>query len=93
MVKLNRRFVEESLILIGIMGLILVFQPLNNMLYAIGWTLLMASTFGYVIFTLIPRDLNGKSLIKNYFRTLFIVALVVIGFTALSILLIPILIR
>ncbi|MEM0001570.1 MAG: hypothetical protein QXZ41_08055 [Ignisphaera sp.] len=93
MIKLNRRLVEEITISIGILGLIFVFQPFNNLLYAFGWILLMVSTFSYVIFTLIPRDLNGKLLIKSYFKTLFIVLLVVIAFTVLSILLIPVLIK
>lgn len=93
MLKLNRRLIEELLIAVGISGLFLVFQPFNNGLYAVGWVLLMFSTFGYVIFTLVPSDLNGKQLVKYYFKTLFIVLLIVMAFTILSISLIPILIK
>ena len=91
--KISRRFIEELLIVIGVAGLLMVFQSFNRMLYTIGWVLLMASTFGYVIFTLVPPDMKGVELVKNYLKTLIIVTVIVVSFVILSITLIPILIR
>lgn len=93
MPKISRRSIEEALIILGIAGLIMVFQPISSGLYSLGWILLMICTFSYVIFTLIPQDLEGGGLIKKYLKTLIIVFVIVVAFAVLSISLIPVLIR
>ncbi|MGB9827705.1 MAG: hypothetical protein ACPLSM_04225 [Thermosphaera sp.] len=90
MVKVNRRLIEELLIIMGLISLILIFQPLDRTLYTIGWSIILVSTLGYVIFTLIPSHTTApRELIKNYFKTLVIVLMVVLGFLLISIILTP----
>ncbi|ADG91395.1 hypothetical protein [Thermosphaera aggregans] len=90
MVSLTRRFIEELLIILGLISLLLIFQPVEKTMYTIGWGIILFSTLAYVIFTLIPsQTTSAKNLVKNYFKTLLIVLIVVLGFLLISIMLTP----
>jgi hypothetical protein len=90
MVSLTRRFIEELLIILGLISLLLIFQPVEKTMYTIGWGIILFSTLAYVIFTLIPSQTpSAKNLVKNYFKTLLIVLIVVLGFLLISIMLTP----
>lgn len=89
-IVVKRRTIEELLIFLGIIGLILTFQPFSILGYTIGWILLLSCTLTYVIFTLIPHGTSsGRRLVKAFIKTLLIVLAVVISFIVLSILLTP----
>ncbi len=89
-IVVKRRTIEELLIILGIIGLVLTFQPFNILGYTIGWIMLLSCTLTYVIFTLIPRGASsGRRLVKAFIKTLLIVLAVVASFIVLSILLTP----
>lgn len=86
----KRKTIEELLIIAGIIGLVLTFQPFNIIGYTIGWIILLSCTLTYVIFTLIPHSTSSKrGLLKVFIKTLLIVLAIVISFVVLSILLTP----
>ncbi|WP_448579043.1 hypothetical protein [Thermosphaera sp.] len=88
--RVTRRFIEELLIILGLISLLLIFQPVERTMYTIGWGILLFSTLSYVIFTLTPSQIaSTKDLVKNYFKTLLIVLIVVLGFLLISIMLTP----
>ncbi len=90
MVSLTRKFIEELLIILGLISLLLIFQPVEKTMYTIGWGIILFSTLAYVIFTLIPsQTASTKNLVKNYFKTLLVVLIVVLGFLLISIMLTP----
>lgn len=89
-IVVKRRTIEELLIFLGIIGLVLTFQPFSILGYTIGWIILLSCTLTYVIFTLIPHGASsGRRLVKVFIKTLLIVLAVVISFIVLSILLTP----
>ncbi len=86
----KRKTIEELLIILGIIGLVLTFQPFNILGYTIGWIMLLSCTLTYVIFTLIPRSAtSGRELVKIFIKTLLIVLAIVVSFIVVSILLTP----
>ncbi len=91
--RLNRRLIEEIVIITGIIGLILVFQPFSVEVYMLGWILLITTTLLYVTFTLVPSHSSGRSLIKRYMTNLLIIMIIILMFVLLSILLTPHLVR
>lgn len=84
-----KRVVEEVLIALGILGLLLIFQPFSILGYSVGWIILLNSTLVYVVFTLIPRSPTPGKLVKSLVKTLVIVVVIVVLFIALSIFLTP----
>ncbi len=91
--RFNRRLIEEIVIITGIIGLILVFQPFSVEVYMLGWILLITMTLLYVTFTLVPSYSSGQRLIKKYMTNLLIIMIIVLTFVLLSILLTPYLVR
>ena len=87
---IRRRHIEEIILFIGILGLLLIFQPFSLLGYTAGWILILSSTLIYVIFTLIPRNIDISNGLPKYFaRTLIIVILIVTTFVMMSIWLTP----
>jgi len=87
---IRRKHIEEIILFIGILGLLLIFQPFSLLGYTVGWILILSSTLIYVIFTLIPRNIDMINGLPKYFvRTLIIVILIVTTFVMLSIWLTP----
>jgi hypothetical protein len=87
---IKRRYIEEIVLFIGMVGLLLVFQPYSLLGYTIGWVLMLSSTLIFVIFTLIPENIDVNSgLLKYFIKTLIIVVFIVIAFIMISIWLTP----
>jgi len=87
---IRRRHIEEIILFIGILGLLLIFQPFSLLGYTAGWILILSSTLIYVIFTLIPRNIDISNGLPKYFvRILIIVILIVTTFVMMSIWLTP----
>ncbi len=85
-----RKIIEETLIIIGILGIIFVFQPIYIALYSLGWYMILFATLAYVIFTIVPADIStGKKLIVEYLKVLLIVLIVVIVFILFSVYVAP----
>jgi hypothetical protein len=83
---IRRKHIERIALITGFIGLILIFQPFSLLGYLIDWILILFSTPTYVIFTLIPRNINiGYRLPKYFVKTLIIVVLVVVVFVVTSI--------
>ncbi|MEM2021906.1 MAG: hypothetical protein QXP80_06745 [Zestosphaera sp.] len=86
----KRRLVEEALLVVGIIGLLLIFQPFSIVGYTAGWVLVMSCTLIYVVFTLVPQDSqSGKGLAKLFVKTLLTILFIIILFTLFSIWLTP----
>jgi hypothetical protein len=87
---IKRRYIEEIVLFIGMVGLLLVFQPYSLLGYTIGWVLMLSSTLIFVIFKLIPENIDVNSgLLKYFIKTLIIVVFIVIAFIMISIWLTP----
>jgi hypothetical protein len=87
---IKRRYIEEIVLFIGMVGLLLVFQPYSLLGYTIGWVLMLSSALIFVIFTLIPENIDVNSgLLKYFIKTLIIVVFIVIAFIMISIWLTP----
>jgi hypothetical protein len=87
---IKRRYIEEIVLFIGMVGLLLIFQPYSLLGYTIGWILMLSSTLIFVIFTLIPENIDvNNGLLKYFIKTLIIVVLIIIAFIMISIWLTP----
>jgi len=87
---IKRRYIEEIVLFIGMVGLLLIFQPYSLLGYTIGWILMLSSTLIFVIFTLIPENIDvNNGLLKYFIKTLIIVVLIIIAFITISIWLTP----
>jgi hypothetical protein len=87
---IKRRYIEEIVLFIGMVGLLLIFQPYNLLGYTIGWILILSSTLIFVIFTLIPENIDvNNGLLKHFIKTLIIVVFIIIAFITISIWLTP----
>jgi hypothetical protein len=87
---IKRRYIEEIVLFIGMVGLLLIFQPFSLLGYTIGWILMLSSTLIFVIFTLIPENIDvNNGLLKYFIKTLIIVVLIIIAFITISIWLTP----
>ena len=85
-----RTILEESLILIGVLGIIFVFQPIYIALYSLGWYMILFATLAYVVFTIVPADIgSGKKLVVEYFKVLLIILIVVAVFILFSVYIAP----
>ena len=87
---IKRRYIEEIVLFIGMVGLLLIFQPYSLLGYTIGWILILSSTLIFVIFTLTPENIDvNNGLLKYFIKTLIIVVLIIIAFITISIWLTP----
>ena len=87
---IKRRYIEEIVLFIGMVGLLLIFQPYSLLGYTIGWILMLSSTLIFVIFTLIPENIDvNNGLLKYFIKTLIIVVFIIIAFIMISIWLTP----
>lgn len=87
---IKRRYIEEIVLFIGMVGLLLIFQPYSLLGYTIGWILMLSSTLIFVIFTLIPENIDvNNGLLKYFIKTLIIVVFIIIAFITISIWLTP----
>jgi hypothetical protein len=87
---IKRRYIEEIVLFIGMVGLLLIFQPYSLLGYTIGWILILSSTLIFVIFTLIPENIDvNNGLLKYFIKTLIIVVFIIIAFITISIWLTP----
>jgi hypothetical protein len=87
---IKRRYIEEIVLFIGMVGLLLIFQPYSLLGYTIGWILILSSTLIFVIFTLIPENIDvNNGLLKYFVKTLIIVVFIIIAFIMISIWLTP----
>jgi hypothetical protein len=87
---IKRRYIEEIVLFIGMVGLLLIFQPYSLLGYTIGWILMLSSTLIFVIFTLIPENIDvNNGLLKYFIKKLIIVVFIVIAFIMISIWLTP----
>ncbi len=89
--KISRKISEELLILLGLVGIVLIFQPFHREAYTIGWVLLLLSTLLYIPFTLIPPD--KEKVFKEYLKITAIILIIVTVFVIISISLTPYLVR
>jgi hypothetical protein len=87
---IKRRYIEEIVLFIGMVGLLLIFQPYSLLGYTIGWILILSSTLIFVIFTLIPENIDvNNGLLKYFIKILIIVVFIIIAFITISIWLTP----
>jgi hypothetical protein len=87
---IKRRYIEEIVLFIGMVGLLLIFQPFSLLGYTIGWILILSSTLIFVIFTLIPENIDvNNGLLKYFIKILIIVVFIIIAFITISIWLTP----
>lgn len=87
---IKRRYIEEIVLFIGMVGLLLIFQPFSLLGYTIGWILILSSTLIFVIFTLTPENIDvNNGLLKYFIKILIIVVFIIIAFITISIWLTP----
>jgi len=91
--NMNREKYEQILLLLGVLGLIMIFIPISIVVYTIGWTILMVTTLLYVVSTLVAPHYRGVKYVYRYTIMLAVVVVIVATFTLITIYIAPQLVR
>jgi len=92
-VSMNRENYEQILLLLGVLGLMMIFIPISIVVYTIGWIILMATTLLYVASTLVAPHYRGIRYVYRYAIMMAVIVVIVAIFTLITIYIAPQLVR